>query len=265
MPAHSSIAAIRKLRDVYGQYTAGQDLNARVLPLGDGAFTIEFQEETSLELSARINGLASRARNVAGVIDVIPAFRALTICIDVGIADHAELIDHVLQLTAEPGVMPSSARRWTLPACYEGECAPDIEEVASTLGMAPDEVAALHAQAVQSVMVIGFLPGFSYIGPLPERLVLPRRKTPHLRVPPGTIAIATGLTAIYPWQSPGGWHLIGRTPIPLFDASRETPNLLAVGDQISFRSLVHTEYQELEAALTAGEIDIASFSEAVRS
>lgn len=268
MPAPSTNTAMPELRESAGHDISGLELNARVLPLGDAAFSIEFQEDVSPELSARINGLASRVRqlgDVTGVIDVIPAFRALTICFDVGIADRAALIGRVLELAAKREQIPASARRWTLPACYEGDCAPDIEEVASKLGMAPEEVAALHADADQSVMVIGFLPGFPYIGPLPEHLVLPRRKTPHLRVPPGTIAIASGLTAIYPWQCPGGWHLIGRTPVPLFDAAREVPNTLTVGDRIGFNSVTRAEYLELEDALTADEIAIASFCEVVQS
>lgn len=107
--------------------------------------------------------------------------------------------------------------------------------------------------------MLGFLPGFPFMGDLPEPLHLPRRTEPRTRVPAGSVAIATGLTAIYPWESPGGWHLLGRCPVPLFDARQEAPALLQAGDHVRFDPVSATEYARIERALAAGELDASAF------
>ena len=146
-------------------------------------------------------------------------------------------------------------RHWRLPVCYEGEAAPDLAEVAATLGVDEAEVVALHSGTEYLVYMLGFLPGFPFMGDLPERLRLPRRSQPRVRVPAGSVAIATGLTAIYPWESPGGWHLLGRCPVPLFDARRASPSLLAAGDKVRFTPVSADECRALEAGLRSGDID----------
>src|SRR5207302_1151948 len=145
-----------------------------------------------------------------------------------------------------------AATLWRVPVCYEGEFAPDLVEVARLTGLAPGEVAALHSGTRYHVHMLGFLPGFPHLGPLPPPLALPRRADPRLRVPAGSIAIATTLTAIYPCESPGGWHLIGATPIHLFDAVRARPALFAPGDAVLFDPIDPTSFGSIRQAVESG-------------
>lgn len=236
----------------------------RILDAGDAAFTVEFGNQVDLGLLAAVNALdAAIAREHAagglpGLIETMPTFRSLTVFYDPLATDRETLIGALQPLLAASGdAPPPEGRLWRLPACYEGEAAPDLLETARTLGASADELVALHSGAEFRVYMLGFLPGFPFMGDLPERLRLPRRSEPRVRVPPGSVAIAGGLTAIYPWESPGGWHLLGRCPVPLFDAQRESPSLLAVGDRVRFDPISLDELARLDAALQAGEIEPA--------
>ena len=237
-------------------------MTIRVLDAGDAAFTVEFGNAIDPRLLAAVNALdAAIARlheegGLPGLVETMPTFRSLTVFFD-PLATGREALLAALQplLAAAEEAAPLAGRRWRLPVCYEGEAAPDLAETARTLGVGEDEVIALHSGTEYLVYMLGFLPGFPFMGDLPERLRLPRRAEPRLRVPPGSVAIATGLTAIYPWESPGGWHLLGRCPVPLFDARRDSPSLLAAGDRVRFAPVSMAEFQRLAAGLQAGEID----------
>ena len=153
------------------------------------------------------------AGRLPGLIETMPTFRSLTVFFDPLRTGRAALLE-ALQPLFERGASAATAasRRWRLPACYEGEAAPDLAETACTLGITPDDVVALHSGTEVVVYMLGFLPGFPFMGDLPERLRLPRRTEPRVRVPAGSVAIANALTVIYPWESPGGWHLLGALP-----------------------------------------------------
>ncbi|QDF95090.1 allophanate hydrolase [Azoarcus sp. DD4] len=237
-------------------------MSLRLLDAGDAAFTIEFGNAIDPQLLAAVNALdAAIARlqaegGLPGVIETMPTFRSLTVFFDPLLTGREALIAALQPLfAAAEGGAALAGRRWRLPVCYEGECAPDLADTARAIGAGEDEVVALHSGTEYRVYMLGFLPGFPFMGDLPERLRLPRRAEPRVRVPAGSVAIATGLTAIYPWESPGGWHLLGRCPVPLFDAGRASPSLLAAGDRVCFEPVSMAEFQRLTAALQAGEID----------
>jgi KipI family sensor histidine kinase inhibitor len=243
-------------------------MNARLLDAGDAAFTIEFGDAVDPKLLAAVGALdAALARRraeggLSGLIETVPTFRSLTLLYDPLATTRAELAAELEPLLAEAEhAAPAAGRRWRLPVCYEGEAAPDLDEVARAAGIAADEVVALHAGTEYVVYMLGFLPGFPFMGDLAAPLHLPRRAEPRLRVPAGSVAIATGLTAIYPWESPGGWHLLGRCPVPLFDAARAAPALLAAGDRVRFEPVAGAECARLDAALRAGELDPQRFLE----
>src|SRR5262249_7548668 len=151
-------------------------------------------------------------------------------------------------LGRESGVS-AGAVCWRIPVCYEGEFAPDLPEVARLTGLACDDVVALHSSARYHVYMLGFLPGFPYLGGLPAELALPRRGGPRGRVPAGSIAIATMLAAIYPYESPGGWHLIGTTPLRLFDLARTPPALLSPGDAVRFVPVARGAFADIRNAV----------------
>lgn len=233
-----------------------------ILDAGDTAFTIEFGNAIDPAIQAEVDALdhaiehAWQQGELQGVIETVPTFRSLTVIYNPIETDRETLLARVMPLAqAATHARESPARHWRLPACYEGDAAPDLVETAVALGLSTDRLIALHAQSEYVVYMLGFLPGFPFMGDLPEALRLPRRAEPRVRVPPGSIAIAAGLTAIYPWESPGGWHLLGRCPVPLFNASRAQPALLRAGDRVRFTPISSAECARLDDALTAGEVD----------
>lgn len=237
-------------------------MNHRILDAGDAALTVEFGSIIDPTLLAAVNALDAavqrhrRAGRLPGVIETMPTFRSLTVFFDPLVTDRDAVLATLQPLiaAAEHG-STTDGRHWRLPVCYEGEAAPDLAEVAGAIGIGEDEVVALHSGAEYLVYMIGFLPGFPFMGDLPAPLRLPRRAQPRVRVPAGSVAIATGLTAIYPWESPGGWHLLGRCPVPLFDARRTSPSLLAAGDRVRFVPVSAEECRAIEAGLASAEID----------
>ncbi|HMY78107.1 MAG TPA: 5-oxoprolinase subunit PxpB [Thauera aminoaromatica] len=237
-------------------------MSFRILDAGDAALTIEFGSIIDPALLAEVNALDAavlrrkQAGELPGVIETMPTFRSLTVFFDPLVTDRDAVLAALQPLiaAAEHG-STTDGRHWRLPVCYEGEAAPDLAEVAGAIGIGEDEVVALHSGAEYLVYMIGFLPGFPFMGDLPAPLRLPRRAQPRVRVPAGSVAIATGLTAIYPWESPGGWHLLGRCPVPLFDARRTSPSLLAAGDRVRFVPVSAQECRAIEAGLASAEID----------
>ena len=241
-------------------------MTPRFLAAGDTALTIEFGDKAELELSLRIQELYRRVVDavVPGIVEVVPTLRSLTVHYDPCRTSAARLrvalLPHVMEVAAEApedldvnGVEPSLAtRRWSIPACYDPSCGPDVEGIAAACGLAPWQVTALHACVSYRVLMLGFMPGHPYIGDLPPPLRLPRRATPRTSVAPGSIAIATTMCVIYPIASPGGWHIIGQTPFRLFDPERAEPSLLAPGDEIRFRSICCAELAELSDAASRG-------------
>ena len=233
-----------------------------VLDAGDAAFTVEFGDAIDPDLLAAVNALdVGIARlqaegGLPGVIETMPTFRSLTVFFDPLQTGREVLLEALRPLFAASGHSGGdNGRLWHLPVCYEGIFAPDLAETARSLGISEDEVVALHSGSEYLVYMLGFLPGFPFMGDLPKALRLPRRPEPRLRVPPGSVAIATGLTAIYPWESPGGWHLLGRCPVTLFDAGRESPSLLAAGDHVRFVPVSMAEYERIQRSLKSGDIE----------
>lgn len=247
---------------------AQPDVSPRLLDAGDAAFTIEFGDRVDPALLASVNALdraiarEHAAGRLQGLIETMPTFRSLTVFFDPLVTGRRALIEAIAPLWAGGGADRAiEGRRWRLPVCYEGDFGPDLAETARAIGASVDEVVALHSGTEVRVYMLGFLPGFPFMGDLPERLRLPRRSEPRVRVPAGSVSIAGGLTAIYPWASPGGWHLLGRCPVPLFDARRGSPSLLAAGDKVHFTPVDAAEFARLDAALRAGELDPAACQE----
>jgi KipI family sensor histidine kinase inhibitor len=233
----------------------------RFLDAGDAAVTVEFGDRVDPALVAQVAALeqaidAARGRGeLPGVIEAMPTFRSLTVLYDPLVTGRAEvdavlhrLLDHPGTVSAAPG------RRWRLPVCYEGEHGVDLADIGNATGLAPQAVAELHAASAFTVYMIGFMPGFPFMGGLPAALNVPRRREPRVRVPAGSVAITGALTAIYPWESPGGWQIVGRCPVPLFDADRSAPSLLAPGDRVEFEAVPARRFAELARAAAAGEL-----------
>ncbi|TVT51008.1 MAG: 5-oxoprolinase subunit PxpB [Denitromonas halophila] len=237
-------------------------MSMRILDFGDAALTVEFGDAIDPALQARVNALdvaierARAAGQLGGVIETVPTFRSLTVVYDPLLTRRATLEAALSELIDAADHAPvGDGRHWRLPACYGGAFGPDLADVAAATNLTPEAVIDAHSATEYVVYMLGFLPGFPFMGDVPAALQLPRRSEPRLRVPPGSIAIANGLTAIYPWESPGGWHLLGRCPVPLFDATRDAPALLAAGDRVRFTPVSVDEFDRLDAELKAGRLD----------
>ena len=231
-------------------------MNPRLLDLGDGALTLEFGDRIDTALNARVMAArdALAALDLEGISDLVPTYRSLTVHFDPLQLDRDTLGKALLQAAASPDQKSAPATRWLIPVTFGGEFGPDLAEVAQATGRSePDVIAAICAAELR-VFLIGFLPGFPYLGELPAWLHLPRRATPRTVVPANSLAIAGPQVAVYPWQSPGGWHLLGRTPVRLFDvADADRPALLAPGDSVRFKAVSDDEFRCLAAGVAAGE------------
>jgi inhibitor of KinA len=230
----------------------------RLLPCGDSALTVEFGEGIDRRVSALVLGLANRlaAASIAGLVELVPTFRSLTIHYDPLLLPRAELKAALAPLLVRLEAAEGTGSLWRIPACYDPSLAPDLIEVAERTGLTPDQVAERHSAAAYHVYMVGFLPGYPYMGDLPPELALPRRENPRTKVPPGSVAIATTLTAVYTLESPGGWHLIGRTPTPLWDLRRDPPAVLAPGDKVVFEPVSLAQYAVLAAQAAAGAFQL---------
>jgi inhibitor of KinA len=235
-------------------------MQVRFLSAGDRALVIELGNRIDRALSRdvlRLNAII-RSRALRGVVETVPTFRSLMVHYDPLITGRAELEGAITSLLDGEHELGVPARQWRIPVCYEGGFAPDLAEVAQLSGLAADEVVTLHSTTRYHVYMLGFLPGFPYMGDLPPQLALPRRADPRVRVPAGSISIATSLTAIYPYESPGGWHLIGTTPIRLFDAERARPALLAPGDGVLFDPIDPASFASIRGEVARGSYQMDS-------
>jgi inhibitor of KinA len=222
-------------------------MSVRFLASGDTALVVEFGDRVERELNARVLRLDAALRDhaISGVVETVPTFRSLCIHYDPLQTEAAKLVREVRALLGQENRRPRRVTLWHVPVCYKGEYAPDIAYVAERVGLTVERVIALHCERRYHVYMIGFLPGFPYLGDLPAKLHLARRTDPRLKVPAGSVAIATSLTGIYPVESPGGWHLIGATPIRLFDTAQKTASLFAPGDQVLFYPISSDDFVHL--------------------
>ena len=239
-------------------------MSVRYLSCGDTAFTVEFGNEISPEINGRVMALhaavetARAGGKLPGVVETVPTMRSLMVVYDPVRTSRAELQPGIDRLLAAGTRAGAKSRRVTIPCCYDDpEFAPDLAEVAKRTGKTPEQVIAAHLASPFKVYVLGFMPGLAYIAGLDKSLYLPRRAQPRVRLPRSSVAIAMDMTTIYPFESPGGWHLIGRTPLLMFDKRREQPVFLAPGDQLTFERIDRKAYDRLAREAEAGTLDWA--------
>lgn len=248
-----------------GQLSSAAPAAPRLLPLGDGAWTIEFGNAIDPVIHGRVQGYCSLLdtlagdQRLAGVVEWVPAFCSVTVHFDPECTDALALRDRLAELATQGGSRSASGCRWCLPVCFDADFAPDLAEVAAAKGLTADDVVRLMTATVFPVYMLGFLPGFPYLGGLPRALEMPRLANPRKLVPARSIAIAGSMCAAYPWASPGGWRLLGRTPVRLFDpANSQRPALLAPGDEVVWRAIDRATYEAIDRQCARGEFDFAS-------
>jgi inhibitor of KinA len=203
--------------------------------MGDAAILVELGDGLDAALNARVHALARRVATLRGVTAVVPGYATLLVEYDPAQGEYDALC-HEMQnaLQARDAAVMHNPRVMEIPVKYGGEYGPDLEFVARHNGITPEEVVNVHARTTYQVFMLGFAPGFPYLGIVEAKIAAPRLETPRKRVPAGSVGIAGRQTGIYPRESPGGWRLIGRTDVPLFDPTREPPTLLRAGDHVRF-------------------------------
>ena len=221
----------------------------RILTEGDSSVLVEFGKEISPEINRKITATVQlmKEQHIEGVVDMIPAFCSLLVNYDPRVISYDDLkkrLEILLKMEVTAG--EGCRKVYEIPVCYGGEYGPDIENIAEHAGLSVEEVIKIHSSRDYLIYMLGFLPGFCYLGGLDERLFTPRLGTPRTAIPAGSVGIGGEQTGIYPIASPGGWQLIGRTPLKLYDSEREKPVLLESGQYIKFRPVTEEEYKAIE-------------------
>jgi KipI family sensor histidine kinase inhibitor len=203
----------------------------RTHPLGDAALLAELGTRLDTALNTRAIALANALKKRRDVRQAVAGYASVTVHFDPDQTTHDALAAAIQRLASKRPPMAEPGRLHRIPVVYDG---PDLEAVAAILGLAPAQIAEIHSKPIYRVFLVGFVPGWAYLGPLPEELELPRRHVPRTQVPAGSVAIAGRQSGIYPLPTPGGWHLIGRTSVKLFLPDADPPCLFRAGDRVKF-------------------------------
>jgi inhibitor of KinA len=223
----------------------------RFLKMGEQGLVAELGDGIDPAVNARVHRLASavKRKSLDGILELVPAYRSLLILFDPLILSRRMLRDTVACLAGGDDFGETSmegGKVVRIPVCYGGDFGPDLEFVARHNGLSPEEVIALHSGETYPVYLLGFLPGFPYLGGLPMRIAAPRLETPRQKVASGSVGIAGSQTGVYPLESPGGWRIIGRTPLRLFDPARSEPFLVSAGDRVRFDPIGFADFERLQ-------------------
>ncbi len=222
----------------------------RLRLVGDEGLLVEYGDAIDPEINRKVRVMAAalKQKPLEQVREVIPTYRSLLICYDPLRTGPRRIQEHLARLEQDlERIEIPPPRTVTIPVCYGGELGPDLEFVCRHTGLSQEEVIARHSGADYQIYMIGFTPGFPFLGGMDPALATPRLETPRTLVPAGSVGIANQQTGVYPIASPGGWRLIGRTPLRLFDPQRRDPFLYRAGDRIRFEPISREEYQRLAA------------------
>lgn len=234
-------------------------MNIKLLTAGDSSILIEFGREISPEINHRIAATVQliREQHIEGILDMIPSFCALLINYDPRILSYAQIrqrLEQLLKLDVDTGVQRK--RVFEIPVCYGGAFGPDLKHIAEHAGLTEEEVIQIHSAPDYLIYMLGFLPGFCYLGGLDERIHTPRLANPRLKIPAGSVGIGGSQTGIYPLDSPGGWQLMGATPVRTYDPDRNPAILVEAGDFIHFFPVDEAEYHRIRALVEKNEYQI---------
>ena len=218
----------------------------KILPAGDCALVVEFGKEINEALNRKVQCLNEKvaAAHVKGIVETVPTFRSLMVTYDPSEISFEQLKKELSGISVEESAGQETPHHVVeIPVCYGGSYGEDLKDVAAHAGLTEKEVIKLHSSVDYNIYMLGFLPGFPYLGGLDPKLFTPRLDNPRTKIPEGSVGIGGEQTGIYPLESPGGWRLIGRTPLKLYDPDREQPFLYQAGDYIRFVPITAEEYE----------------------
>ena len=218
----------------------------RYLAAGDSSVSVEFGNEISPEINRQIRAfkIAVEKSGIPGIVETVPTFRSLMVTYDPSEISFEQLKKELSGISVEESAGQETPHHVVeIPVCYGGSYGEDLKDVAAHAGLTEEEVIRLHSSVDYNIYMLGFLPGFPYLGGLDPKLFTPRLDNPRTKIPEGSVGIGGEQTGIYPLESPGGWRLIGRTPLKLYDPDREQPFLYQAGDYIRFVPITAEEYE----------------------
>lgn len=231
-------------------------VSVRLLAAGEQALVVEFGNDINFDVNARVHQAAYvlKEQMPKEIIEVVPTYRSLLVYFNPLLIKRSMLMKRIeeLLLTIEVTKQCTGAKVVHIPVCYGGEYGPDLEFVAAHNGLSVDEVVRIHTSTPYLVYMLGFTPGFPYLGGMSERIAAPRLTKPRTVIPAGSVGIAGSQTGFYPIASPGGWRLIGRTPLKAFDAALENPFLFEAGNYLKFFPITSQEYNEIKKKVDEG-------------
>ena len=234
-------------------------MNIEIFTAGDSSLLIQFGQEIDPAINRRISATVQmmREQHIEGVTDIIPSFCALLINYDPRVVSYDDLkhrMEQLLKIEISEG--EHKKKVYEIPVCYGGEYGPDIANIAEHAGLTEEEVIKIHSGTDYLIYMLGFLPGFTYLGGLDERIHTPRLANPRIKISAGSVGIGGSQTGIYPMDSPGGWQLMGMTPVKTYDPERDVPILVEAGDYIRFVPIDEEEYKRIKALVESGEYEV---------
>ena len=231
----------------------------RFLPGGDRAMTVEFGSRIDTKTNDRVHALAAKLEKegLTGIIELVPTYRSLTIYYEPGEISFGTLKERILSY-GDIAMNPIHMKKkiWKIPCCYGARFGCDLADMETYTGLGRDEIIAVHSAVDYKIYMMGFLPGFVYLGGLDKRLEVPRLETPRLKILPGAVGIGGGQTGVYPVASPGGWRLIGATPVEFYYPGRKEPVFCRAGEYIRFVPITISDYYDIRRLVSRGEYEV---------
>ena len=230
-------------------------MEVRYLPAGDEAMVIEFGKTIDEEINNRVISMATSIRNkrIKGVREILPTYRSLMVFYNPKKISYIRLVSTVKALGfKEKEGEEEEKKTLIVPCCYDDSFGPDLSDMSKELGLTKEEIVKIHSEKKYKIYMLGFLPGFVYLGGLDKRINIPRLQTPRTKIPARSFGIGGAQTGVYPVDSPGGWRLIGSTPLDFYDIKREDPILCEAGEYIRFRPVSKPEYSDIRREIEAG-------------
>ena len=234
-------------------------MDVKIMPAGDAALVVEFGDIIDENVNAQVHALARKIeeQHIEGIMEVVPTFRSVLVQYDVFVCSYSQIRDVVHSLADTLNVLDKTAKKIVkIPCCYGARFGQDLSDMEKLTGLDRDEIIAIHSATDYKIYMLGFLPGFVYLGGLDKRIEVPRLKTPRVKIRKGAVGIGGNQTGIYPMDSPGGWQLMGLTPVKTYDPDREVPILVEAGDYIRFVPVDRAEYDRIKEEVEQGTYQV---------